>query len=75
MTRPLRYWNGSPPDHCDTCKGPLEGVFYDARTRAGFWAHMCDSCQTHGPGLALVGQGHGQQYTLLADGRWLKTGG
>jgi hypothetical protein len=75
MPRPARYWNGTPPEHCDTCKGALEGVFFDARTRGGYWAHMCLDCFDHGPGLGVLGLGNGQKYEQLSDGRWLKTGG
>lgn len=75
MNRPARYWQGSPLVRCDTCKGPYEGVMFDARTRGGYWANMCSDCFAHGPGLGVLGQGEGQKYEKLSDGRWLKTAG
>ncbi len=69
-----KKWIGSVPVLCDTCKTPIRNKFYDAATRLGCWAIMCPSCQEFGPGLARLGSGRGQEYTLTS-GQWPKTGG
>jgi len=69
-----KYWMGTAPTQCQTCSSPIESVFFDARTPAG-WACMCEQCQKFGPGLGKTGTGLGQKYELQEDGKWLKTEG
>lgn len=59
---------------CDICATPTTSVFYDARTRIGGWAFMCEKCFTSGPGIGKLGTGLGQKYEAQ-DGKWVKTAG
>ena len=68
----LKTWIGEPPDKCDICSGPLNGVFVDGATRMGPWANMCAGCfRTYGIG---IGTGKGQEYNLTGT-QWVKVAG
>ncbi len=51
---------------CDICRnGPL-AVYYDARTKMGCWATLCEECFSHlGVGLGI---GKGQKYEKTGNG-------
>jgi len=73
MSTEVKYWTGDAPEQCDVCHVKLFSTFVDGRTSGGQWAFMCDrDHRLHGVGL---GEGKGQKYQKLADGRWLKVGG
>jgi hypothetical protein len=64
-------WIGSVPG-CDFCGRAPGLVFYDAKTKNGYWASMCPDCyNAHGVGL---GTGRGQMY-ILRDGQYEKEAG
>lgn len=66
------WWTGEVPARDDLGR-PLRGVMYDARTRIGPWALLCqESYDLVGMGL---GVGLGQRYEQQPDGRWLQTAG
>lgn len=67
-------WLSPVPGFCDTCDGPINEVFYDAKTNQGHWACMCKTCFTLGPGIKKLGTGLGQEYTEQGK-YWVKTGG
>lgn len=69
------YWEGSEPRECDGCGNPIKGRFSDMKTRTGPWGKLCPTCADEGPGIGCFGEGLGQEYTQLPDGRWLKTRG
>lgn len=76
MQVPVKRWLSPVPTKCDTCGQPIVKVFYDARTKRGPWACMCEKCQKEGPGVNQVGTGIGQEYTEdEASGYWVKTAG
>lgn len=70
-----KYWMSRPPEQCDTCENNIEEKFYDAMIVTGSWGCLCPTCFHLGPGLGILGIGHGQEYTKQKDGRWMKTGG
>jgi hypothetical protein len=52
----------NPPKKCDICKCELKSVFFDAKTKMGPWANMCQDCFNKlGVGL---GTGKGQKYKV-----------
>ena len=65
-------WQGSRK--CEICgKEITGGRLYDAKTKYGCWATMCNDCYIrNGVG---VGTGKGQRYELNADGEFEKTRG
>lgn len=63
----------NPPTACDVCGLTITSSFYDAKTRAGPWAHMCPSCWK-GLSVGKLGTGYGQHYLKLPDGKWVKRG-
>jgi hypothetical protein len=71
-----KYWLSPVEPNCEFCGTAIKKKFYDARIRTAggtICGTACPSCFTlEGIGLGL---GRGQEYTLQADGRWLKTGG
>jgi hypothetical protein len=72
MRKPV-VWVGAAPACCDLCKETIAKVFYDARTRFGPWACLCQACfDLDGVGL---GTGRGQKYRQLTDGRFYKVAG
>jgi hypothetical protein len=71
----MSRWLSPVPGFCETCDGPIDKVFYDAKTKEGPWACMCKTCFTLGPGLNKLGTGFGQEYTENKFGHWIKTGG
>jgi hypothetical protein len=52
------------PEKCDICHGQLENLYYDAKTKEGPWANMCDSCWTVHRAYSALGTGQGQKYDL-----------
>ena len=71
------YWQHRGDVACDFCNRVMTDQFTDGKTNRGPWAIMCNSCL---PMHSIAnrnyhGQGLGQQYTLQANGRWLKTAG
>jgi len=62
----------NPPKNCNVCEFPLNNIIYDARTRAGPWAYLCESCfRELGCGL---GTGFGQKYAKERE-RFVKVEG
>lgn len=62
------------PVSCDTCNRDFSEavgtLMFDAKTRMGPWACMCDECfMKYGYGL---GTGRGQRYVRQADGKFHK---
>jgi hypothetical protein len=67
-----QYWLSPVPAGCDVCKGPFNGVMYDAKV-GGPWGNICDPCfKEH---KCSLGTGYGQKYEKQDDGKWLKTAG
>lgn len=65
----MRYIN--PAKQCDICSKDFDNVMYDAKTRQGPWANMCQACfDQYAIGL---GVGLGQKYIKQEDG-WYKDG-
>lgn len=57
-----KQYIGEAPKKCDLCKEDIKDVFYDAKTKMGPWANMCNECYNqYGVGL---GMGKGQKYLL-----------
>lgn len=49
---------------CDFCRKPISGKLYDAKTKDGPWATMCEKCwKKHGTGK--LGPGEGQEYVKM----------
>jgi hypothetical protein len=72
MRKPV-VWVGSAPARCDLCEKPITSVFYDARTRYGPWACLCQACfDLDGMGL---GTGRGQKYARQHNGSFVKVAG
>jgi hypothetical protein len=71
MTTDRKYWLGQVPKSCEICGKPIKKVFYDARTRRGPWALMCEKCFTTGPGTGKLGIGLGQEYAQDGE-HWVK---
>jgi len=67
------YWLSPVPPSCQLCHRDFNGQMFDARVRTGGWANTCADC--HRRYCNGLGEGRGQRYTLVAGGRWLKTGG
>jgi len=61
---------GPAPTSCDVCHTAITVDFTDGKTEFGPWANMCPACHRDMGGY--LGTGHGQRYTLQADGRWAK---
>ena len=71
------YWQHRGDVACDFCNRVMDDQFTDGKTKHGPWAIMCNDCLPY-HSIATRnyhGQGLGQQYTLQATGRWLKTEG
>jgi hypothetical protein len=52
--------------NCDICNRPIEGIFFDAKTRRGPWGILCPACfERYGIG---VGHGAGQMYQRQGAG-------
>ena len=63
-------WLGSHT--CDFCHKEITDILYDAKTKYGPWATMCNSCFfNNGLGLGL---GLGQKYKLN-NGKFIKVEG
>ena len=60
-------WQGQK--QCDFCGDSIRNhrTFYDATTKAGYWALMCDECFSR-YGIQRLGTGWGQEY----DGKTLE---
>jgi hypothetical protein len=57
-----KQYSGIPPKTCDICKKNLVNVFFDAKTKMGPWANLCQDCfNKQGVGLGI---GKGQKYTI-----------
>ena len=64
-------WTSS--SECDFCHIDCGPVLYDAVTKYGPWATMCEDCwKKHG--LNALGPGLGQRYELK-NGQYIKTKG
>jgi len=63
----------NPPKECDICLEPVGEVMYDAKTKMGPWANMCQRCWRRNTSGRL-GTGLGQKYEMV-DGRFVKTEG
>jgi hypothetical protein len=58
----MKQYSGIPPKTCDICKKNLVSVFFDAKTKMGPWANLCQDCFNKlGVGLGI---GKGQKYTI-----------
>lgn len=67
------FWGGPVPRH-DDYGNPISLEFIDGRTRQGRWAMMSpESWRLFGCGS--LGSGSGQQYRMVAGGRWKKVAG
>jgi hypothetical protein len=61
-------WNGETV--CSICRTEPEKVLYDAQTKSGLWAVLCQRCfSAYGIGL---GTGKGQKYEKQPDGQFVK---
>lgn len=66
-----KIWMGSTK--CDVCGSGDLNVIYDARTRMGCWATLCDSCyKRYGVGLET---GNGQKYIKNSKNQFEKVEG
>jgi hypothetical protein len=55
----------NPPKYCDVCKNELKEVFFDAKTKFGPWANMCNDCfNEFGVGIGI---GKGQKYQVTKE--------
>jgi len=64
----------TPPKTCQVCPTSLTKVFYDARTRQGPWAYLCDDCFENLTSGRL-GTGFGQKYEVQPNGTAVKVEG
>lgn len=62
----------NPPDKCNVCDGPFNGVMYDFRAFGGSWANGCQSCFDRLGGM--LGTGCGQKYEFDGE-HWRKVAG
>ena len=58
---------------CDICRKDCGSVLYDAVTKYGPWATMCEDCWNK-HSIHALGPGLGQRYELK-DGKYIKTKG
>lgn len=64
-------WQGEK--ECDLCLCRIRGWLFDAATRSGAWATMCEDCfQQHARGL---GTGLGQKYVQRENDVFVKVAG
>ena len=64
-------WSSS--HKCDFCQKDCGKVLYDAATKYGPWATMCEECWKK-QGTGTLGPGFGQRYELK-DNKYVKTKG
>ncbi len=64
-------WAG--PRVCDFCRQTIHGILYDARTKSGPWATMCQG-DFDIYGVGKLGTGQGQRYEQQGD-KFVKVGG
>lgn len=66
-----KFWTSPAPTHCQLCNCAIVNLFIDGRVKGqSSWACMCNVCHSiNGVGL---GDGKGQKFEKLPDGRWLK---
>lgn len=77
---PKHVWM-APVDKCDTCEKEISGklgtFFFDAATKQGPWATMCETCfPMYSRGM--IGSGNGQKYQLQIVNHqkwWVKVDG